>query len=105
MCVLTQSVSVCGTQGSCLGGKLYHSQTEVRERQRTVLDSRSFRGRVSGEWKDEGPARTEIKLKLVSTHPSDNSNDITHLIMIKQSGIINQPNSVRRNLLAPIYYL
>lgn len=91
MCVLTQSVSVCRTQGSCLGGKRYHSQTEVRGRQRTVLDSRSFRGRVSGEWKDEGPAGTKIKLKLVqvATHPSDNSNDIIHLIMIKQSSIIN----------------
>lgn len=41
------------------------SQREDRERARTVLDSRSFRGRVSGEWKDEGPAGAKTKLKLV----------------------------------------
>lgn len=43
-------------------GNVITSQREDRERARTVLDSRSFRGRVSGEWKDEGPAGTKTKL-------------------------------------------
>lgn len=50
------------------------AQSERRERrggEPTVLDSRSFRGRGSGEWKDEGPAGTKTKLKLApeSTQP------------------------------------
>lgn len=56
-----------------------HTHTEEKESQRTVLDSRSFRGMARGEWNDEGPGGTKAKHKLVRASracQSDNSNDI-----------------------------